>query len=194
LALNHVSYADVYLASRALVHWFEPIRFLAKSEVRHVPIMGWMTTHFRTIYVDRERPERAAIAATIKAAKEGPVVIFPEGTRSRSLSLQQGKAGLGVVVRLSGVAVIPVSVVGTERKLWQLLLGWLVPGWRICLSLGDAYVPPPGMKAEAITSEVMRRIAANLPEGRRGVYGSRDATITAAQPDRRPIATLNQEK
>lgn len=170
-AANHTSYADVYLASRALIRGLEPIWFLAKRELRDTPILGPLLSNTYIVFVDRDHPERAALEATVRAAQSGAVVIFPEGTRGKTTVLQEGKAGLGLVARLARVPVVPVSITGTRRPLWQLLLGRLNPAWRVDVVLGEPYLPPRGARAHEITDTIMRRIAAELPPERRGMYG-----------------------
>lgn len=182
-AANHVSYADVYLVSRALVRGFEPLWFLAKKELREAPIVGAITRNSYTIFIDRDQPEKAAIEATVRAAREAPVVIFPEGTRSRTLELQEGKAGLGLIARLARVPVVPVAITGTERPLWQLALGRLHPAWRVRIVIGEPWLPPRGARPHEITDTIMRRIAAALPPDRRGAYAlpaQRDAPDPAS--------------
>jgi lyso-ornithine lipid O-acyltransferase len=57
--------------------------FVAKTQVRHWPVFGWMATMSGTVYVDRERPMATAdvndqLAATLRSGQL--VVMFPEST------------------------------------------------------------------------------------------------------------------
>ena len=45
------------------------------------------------------------------------VLMFPEGTRSRDGSLQEARAGIGMIVAKAKVPVLPMRIFGTERAL-----------------------------------------------------------------------------
>ena len=45
------------------------------------------------------------------------MLLFPEGTRSRDGRLREGKAGVGIIVALSGVKVVPAYIKGSEEVL-----------------------------------------------------------------------------
>jgi 1-acyl-sn-glycerol-3-phosphate acyltransferase len=170
-AVNHVSFTDVYLVGRVLVRIRQPLYYVAKRELASAPVFGWLFRQLGTIFVDRDNPDRVTLVQCIEAAKHGPLFIFPEGTRSKSLVLGEGKAGVGIIARRAGVPVIAVTVNGTQLPMWKLVFGWLVPAWRIRIAIGEPYRPAPGERAKEIADQIMRRIAAPLPPERRGVYG-----------------------
>jgi 1-acyl-sn-glycerol-3-phosphate acyltransferase len=76
---NHLSYIDILLMSAT-----HPFVMVAKTEVRHWPLLGWLTAQAGTVYVDRGgKPETypAVNAAMARAYRSGlPVLFFPEGT------------------------------------------------------------------------------------------------------------------
>lgn len=78
LVSNHVSWLDIFVLNA-----IQPAHFIAKSEVRVWPVIGWLCVRSGTIFVSRERP-RDAIRANREAAallREGACVgLFPEGT------------------------------------------------------------------------------------------------------------------
>jgi 1-acyl-sn-glycerol-3-phosphate acyltransferase len=89
---NHRGYLDVVVF--AALH---PCVFVAKSEIRSWPFLGWMTTMAGTVYVDRGRGGSAARAAGgMQAAEDAgiPVVFFPEGTTSNGASVLKFHSGL----------------------------------------------------------------------------------------------------
>ncbi len=69
LLCNHVSWIDIF----AINAW-RPVRFVAKAEIRHWPLVGWLCVQTRTIFLQRER--RA----------DAPVPEAPRAVRMRSLS------------------------------------------------------------------------------------------------------------
>ncbi len=86
---NHLTYLDilVYSATR-------PFVMVAKSEVRHWPLIGWITAQAGTIYVQRADVKGGRTqtydevnAAMAEAFRSGlPVLFFPEGTTSDGTS------------------------------------------------------------------------------------------------------------
>lgn len=89
---NHLGYLDV-IAFAAL----HPCVFVAKSEIRRWPLLGWMTTMAGTVYVERGRGGSATRAAGgMQAAADAgiPVVFFPEGTTSNGASVLRFHSGL----------------------------------------------------------------------------------------------------
>ena len=77
---NHLGYLDVI--ALAAVH---RCVFIGKSEIRHWPLLGWMSTLAGTLYVKRGRGGSAERAKKgMRAASDAgvPLVFFPEGTCS----------------------------------------------------------------------------------------------------------------
>lgn len=78
LVSNHLSYLDAVVLGALL-----PAVFVAKSEVRQWPLVGWLTAGGGTIYLKRENVRAAAEVNRLLAAAMAenlPTVIFPEGT------------------------------------------------------------------------------------------------------------------
>jgi 1-acyl-sn-glycerol-3-phosphate acyltransferase len=89
---NHLGYLDIVVF--AALH---RCVFVAKSEIRRWPFMGWMTSMAGTVYVDRGRGGSAVRAARgMKAAADAgiPVVFFPEGTTSNGATVLKFHSGL----------------------------------------------------------------------------------------------------
>ncbi len=105
---NHISWIDIY----AFLSVAE-IRFVAKSEVRSWPLIGWFARNLGTIFVERDRPRDAIRVGTeIRAAlAAGQVVcVFPEGTTTDgSVVLPFSSVLLNAAVE-TGADVQPVSI------------------------------------------------------------------------------------
>ena len=107
---NHLSWMDIpILAGR------NGSAFVAKAELRAVPLVGWLCTLNRTIFVRRE--DRMAVADQINALREAlaetwAITIFPEGTTGDGVTLLPFKAALLGVLDPPppGVLVQPVRV------------------------------------------------------------------------------------
>ncbi len=107
---NHLSWIDILLLSGAT-----GTAFVAKSELRGVPLVGWLCTLNHTIFVSRA--DRMAVTAQIAQirdtlATDWPVTLFPEGTTGDGTTLLPFKAALLAALDPPppGVMVQPVRV------------------------------------------------------------------------------------
>lgn len=78
LVANHISFIDVFVINALL-----PAAFVAKSEVAAWPLIGWLSRHTGTVFI--ERGSRRAAHRThrhmLEALRDGRrLAIFPEGT------------------------------------------------------------------------------------------------------------------
>jgi 1-acyl-sn-glycerol-3-phosphate acyltransferase len=109
---NHVSWFDIFgLAS--VVPWCS---FVAKSELRRIPLFGFAAEAAGIVFVDREN-RKQAFASYEVAAKEvrrgRSIIVCPEGTRGRDYHLRPFKKGPFVLAIASQTPVIPTVVHGT---------------------------------------------------------------------------------
>jgi 1-acyl-sn-glycerol-3-phosphate acyltransferase len=108
LVMNHISWLDIYV-----VHSFRPARFVAKSEIRSWPVVGYLCDRTGTIFIERGR-RRAVHDAnhTIAALLEQGeiVVVFPEGTTSDGSVLLPFHANLIQAAIAAGVPVVPLAL------------------------------------------------------------------------------------
>jgi len=75
---NHLSWVDILVLQSIL-----PGTFVAKTEVRHWPVVGYLAQACATIFVNRSSPRsaRTMVDHTVAAIAEGyAVIVFPEGT------------------------------------------------------------------------------------------------------------------
>lgn len=117
LCVNHQSSMDIPVL---LAHLPFQFRFVAKRSLFRYPFMGWHMRRSGYIAVGRDRPGEARKSVDESAAKirEGyPVVIFPEGGRSRDGNFLPFKSGAFHLAILSGVPVTPVTLNGTMAVL-----------------------------------------------------------------------------
>lgn len=105
---NHVSWIDVFVLNAVA-----PCRFLAKSEVRRWPLIGWLSARAGTIYLARDR--RADLVRTNAAiarylAQGERIAVFPEGTSARQGHVQPFHANLFQGIAASRAMVLPVAI------------------------------------------------------------------------------------
>lgn len=114
---NHQSYMDI-----PVLYGFLPVQFriIAKESLFNVPFMGWHLTRAGNIPINRTN-RREAMRSMTRASeriREGTsVVVFPEGTRSRTGVLQELKAGSFKLAVSAGVPIVPITIVGTCKVL-----------------------------------------------------------------------------
>jgi len=94
--------------------------FIAKKEVKLLPLVGWAAMCAGVIFIDRGDREKAigslaAAAAEIRAGKS--VVVFPEGTRTRTGELLPLKKGSFNLALEAGVPVVPMGLRGAYQVL-----------------------------------------------------------------------------
>ena len=105
---NHVSWLDI-LAINA-VH---PCRFVAKADVRHWPVIGWLVACGGTLFIERERKRDAlrVVHQVADALRQGQTIaVFPEGTTSDGHGLLPFHANLLQAAISTGAPVQPVAL------------------------------------------------------------------------------------
>jgi 1-acyl-sn-glycerol-3-phosphate acyltransferase len=120
LASNHLSYADWLFMPLTLSR---KVTFVAKAEYFTSPgIKGWLQKTFFSgagqVPIDRSSGDAAAgaLLSAERVLDAGELFgIYPEGTRSHDGKLYRGKTGVARLAIETGVPVIPVGVVGTDR-------------------------------------------------------------------------------
>jgi 1-acyl-sn-glycerol-3-phosphate acyltransferase len=109
---NHVSWFDVLAIASAIPR----ARFVAKREVRKIPIVGPAAEHAGHVYIEREN-RKAALEQYKTAATRihagARVVVFAEGTRGHDYPLRPFKKGPFVLAVSAGAPIVPMLVYGT---------------------------------------------------------------------------------
>jgi 1-acyl-sn-glycerol-3-phosphate acyltransferase len=170
---NHQSHTDI-LALYATIP--TPVRFLAKKELKYIPIFGWGMAVANYVFIDRSRRARAFRSidlAAARIAKGHAVVVFPEGTRSEDGTLGSFKKGGFVLALKSGVPVVPVGIVGTYGVLPKH--SWWIHASEVTVRFGD-----PIATKGVTRDELMERVRVAI-----GALSS-DAAAAAAASGRLP--------
>jgi len=116
MVANHVSYADPAVMGVACNTL--PLRFLAKKELFHNPVLGAWCRAVGCIFIERESTSSAPLKNILKVLNaRGAVGIFPEGKRSPDGELQKAKLGIGVIAAKSRAPIIPMYIFGTRKAM-----------------------------------------------------------------------------
>lgn len=112
---NHQSYIDVV----ALFHVLPELPvFLAKKELSRIPLFGRAMHALGHVFVDRGKHDKAieAIEAAAKTLRPGnPVVVFPEGTRTRRPVIQPFKKGAFHLAKAAEAPILPIGIIGSHE-------------------------------------------------------------------------------
>ncbi|MEW5829739.1 MAG: lysophospholipid acyltransferase family protein [Chloroflexota bacterium] len=173
LASNHLGRLDTAMLFYALDGDF--ILPVAEKYERHW-LFGPLGNALGAIWLDRFNADVGSIREMFARMKAGGIlVIAPEGTRSKTESLAEGKPGVAYLAMKAGVPIVPIALAGTEDR---VVAGNLkrFRKTKITVTAGPAFSLPPVKgkdRDEALkgyTDEIMCRIGALLPEKYRGVY------------------------
>jgi 1-acyl-sn-glycerol-3-phosphate acyltransferase len=154
----------------------EDIIMPVAEKYRDHPIYGILGRLANVIWLNRFEADYSALRQILERLKQGGLfVIAPEGTRSKTEALQEGKMGVAFLAGKSGYPVLPVALTGTEdRRVVENLKHFRRT--KITISAADPFyiTIPTGQGRDAAmrqaTDEIMCRIAVMLPEKYRGVY------------------------
>jgi 1-acyl-sn-glycerol-3-phosphate acyltransferase len=130
--VNHVSWLDIVILGAV-----RPVTFVAKRQVAHWPVFGWMARAGRTIFIERDRRHKTGHAKAMVEGRLGEnetVVLFAEGTSSDGNRVLPFKSALlGAVqgqINDRDIAVQPVSLAYTHRhgivmgRAWRPFYAW----------------------------------------------------------------------
>ena len=171
---NHISWIDILVIAGA-----SGSAFVAKAEIRAAPIVGWLSTLNRTVFVSRE--DRAGVGEQIDRLREAladtwSVTIFPEGTTDDGRSLLPFKSSLLKILEPAppGVVVQPLMLdygadgpdigwLGNESGANNALRVLARQGsFRVGVRFLEPFSPGEFTGRKAIAAEARVRIAAAL--------------------------------
>ena len=173
-AANHLGRLDT--ATLLCIMEREDLILPVAEKYKNQPFFRVLGQAVDAIWLNRFDADYAALREILaRMRKGGLLVIAPEGTRSKTEALQQGKMGVAFLASKSGYPVLPVAVTGTEDRLIIENLKHFRRS-KIIVRVGEPFyvqIPERTGRERALqeaTDEIMCRIAALLPEKYRGVY------------------------
>ncbi len=176
IAANHLGFIDTFMVFYALSRW--DLFVMIGEKWGKIPFFRWVGRHLNFIFIDRFNPDLKAMRDVIERMKAGQVlVIAPEGTRSRTGALIEGKPGVSYLAAKLGYPIVPAAITGTPDR---VILDHLRRFKRapVTLTGGPNFRLPPLPRTgreevlKEYTDEIMCRIAVLLPENLRGFYAN----------------------
>ncbi len=158
-AVKHQSALETYCLSS----YITKATFILKKELTYIPIFGWAQHFYGMIAVDR-----AAGGATLKKLlkeardrmKQGrPIIIFPEGTRTKPGLTTEYKPGLVFLYQNLNVPVVPVAL--NTGLFWEKNSFLRHPG-KIIIEFMKPL--PLGLEKKEFMKELQSRIEAKCAE------------------------------
>lgn len=112
LAPNHISAIDPVFVVIARF-WGKRMLIMAKEELFEVnPLLSWMFRNVGVFGVERGKGDTGAVEVAVEKVKKGQgLLIFPEGTRSKTGEPGKIKSGAFVVASTAGVDMIPCRII-----------------------------------------------------------------------------------
>ena len=163
---NHVSWFDVFVLAAELPRY----SFIAKSELRRIPMFGYGAEAAGIVFLDRDN-RKAAFESYKLAAKEvergRSIVVYPEGTRGRDYHLRPFKKGPFVLAIASQCPVIPTIIHGSREVMAK-------GSFRIRRGVIDVHFLDP-IETKGLDyddrADLMKRVWARMADEMRDRYG-----------------------
>jgi 1-acyl-sn-glycerol-3-phosphate acyltransferase len=164
VACNHVSNWDPIFVGLGCPR---EVHFLAKRELFKNPFLAWLIRSYNAIPVRRGVADRRGLRAAGRVLDaNGVLVVFPEGTRSTTGELGQGRPGVAYLAEMTGARVVPACIVGSNE---------LGPPLRSAGGLRVAYaepLDPPDVGSRETNAEYTARVMDRIRQLKQEVSGS----------------------
>lgn len=171
---NHIGRLDALLG--VLLADRDDFILMVAEKYKKVPFWRWAAQKVDAVWLDRYEADFQTLRIVLRRLKQGEILgMAPEGTRSKTEALVQGKPGAAYLAAKAKVPIIPIGLTGTEDRVVKYRLRHL-RRLDINIKIGDPFELLPMDRKnrdaylEQSTEEIMCQIAALLPPEYRGVY------------------------
>jgi 1-acyl-sn-glycerol-3-phosphate acyltransferase len=170
-ACNHRSFYDPPLVGM----WQpRPISYFARASLWKNPFVAFFLRIMYGIPVDRDNPGLTSMKGAIERLKRGvPVLVFPEGTRTRTGRLAPFRDGPALFARRAGVPIVPVYVYRSDQAMPRDAILPRLSAKGIEVRIGTPIVAPPDLDPRDQDVWVSRRLWAWMVLQERRLLGHR---------------------
>lgn len=111
IASNHLSDLDPVYILEAVFSW-KRYTILAKQELFKNPLIGWFLSCMGAVPIDRGKGDMDTVNKVTDECKNGtPILIFPEGTRSKTGELLTLKSGAFLIAGNADADMVPCRII-----------------------------------------------------------------------------------
>jgi 1-acyl-sn-glycerol-3-phosphate acyltransferase len=194
IAISHSNFLDPLVTGAYTPRDVIP---MAKIEAFNYPVIGWIVKWYGAFPVRRGEADMSSFKTALRLLQGGhALVMAPEGHRSESGALQQGREGAIMLSLRTGAPILPVAVWG-GKSLWKNLAHLRrTPMW---FYVGEPVLPevratkPTREWVGQLADELMFCIADMMPPDLHGYYSGKSRTTFHLQPWRPPDAVKSPE-
>ena len=134
MVANHQSHLDPPLIGAGCPR---QLSFVARKTLFDIPILGRLIANLHAIPIDRNGMGISGIKESLRRLKHGePILLFPEGTRTRTGEISRFLPGFTALAVRSKAAIVPAAIDGAYQA-WPRSQPFPFPGWV------DVYFGPP---------------------------------------------------
>ncbi|NET73044.1 MAG: 1-acyl-sn-glycerol-3-phosphate acyltransferase [Sphaerospermopsis sp. SIO1G2] len=153
---NHRSFMD----PPGVSCWLDrPVAFFARASLWKIPIIRTALNLFGGFPINRSEPQMQIMRRVVAHLKSGEsLVMFPEGTRTKTGRMGEIRDGAALFARRAGVPIVPVYLQYSEYC-WPRGMPFPVPGAKLRVYYGEPiHVPSdlPRRDQDAYISSRMR--------------------------------------
>jgi 1-acyl-sn-glycerol-3-phosphate acyltransferase len=185
VAISHSSFLDPLLAGAYLPRDVIP---MAKIEAFNYPVLGLIVRLYGAFPVRRGEADMSAFKTALRVLQDGSAIVMaPEGHRSETGALQQGREGAIMLSLRTGAPILPVAVWG-GKAFWRNLAHLRrTPMW---FYVGEPVMPavratkPTREWVGQLSDELMFCIAELMPPEMHGYYAGKTRTTHYLRPYR----------
>jgi 1-acyl-sn-glycerol-3-phosphate acyltransferase len=155
---NHASFLDIPACVMSIP---VNLNFIAKKELKHMPVVGWYISATKQIFIDRSDKQKAKRSLEVAAQRirDGKHVLsYAEGTRSKDGSIKVFRRGAFSIAQEGNIPLIPVAVTGAYECLPPG--GFKVNRGTIYIDIGAPFKPSdlPGASVEALAEHARQEV------------------------------------
>lgn len=159
MVANHISWLDIYV-----IHSWHPARFVAKSEIRSWPVVGWLCEKTGTIFIERGRKRDAhrVLHHITEVMRDGDLVcVFPEGTTTDGTEVLPFHANLMQAPVSGGLPVQPVGLRYLDAATGEPTAAPAYIGDLSLLDSLDMILRSPPIKARLVVGQMLHPMSDN---------------------------------